>query len=766
MKKFLVAAITLFSITAVHAQIIPPNPPVPPTPSSPLPITSGGTGATSAQAALANLTGQPIFYAANYGVKSDGQTATDVGCTSGSANVTSASFTAANQTTPPQVINIYCGTSVVTTGNTTSGSRVITTLASTTNLAPMQSVTGTNIPAGCYLVAVDVANTRGFLNQECAATGTGNVSLTFINPISTTITNAGAGTATIGTTAGTTVTASRAYFGTDDTTALQSVVQAAGGVSGGAVIMLANGTSMITGTINSASYNSGNWPTNVSLLGQSRGNSVLRWASPNSMADTPGNRAVIYAARGSYAASTHDLVFANFAINMDAATDSPYNYNGSCIRFVMNRNVTITGMKFTGSPATCLGVDNPQRMLITGNIFENNARLGVTGGGSIAILMNETGFNPENMTVTENQIFNSGVFGIMWENFWTTSANPTISDDTNIIGYNYIYYDAFQPNATVTWGIQDSGGYGVQIIGNIVKGPSINTTQYVGIGLGCGDKTCFNTGGGQYGNIANNTVIGMGTPYYFLTAGSNYYSVIGNKAIGGGRSTTGCFAVNNNADGTSRAMTGWVFQNNVGVGCAGGGLVTTAGNTTANVNWTIQNNTFVNNGTVAGNRAGILFATPQTGALISGNRTYDNATGMQQYGLQVATGVALTGLFVTDNDFTGNSSAGINASGTMTGVFSNNLGMPAPTISGCSATAPTGNGDIGTYTSGTAGTCATTITPFGTANVIANNGWLCTAFDKTTTANIQTQTAYTTTSATISGTTASADVVAFSCRMW
>lgn len=732
------------------------------------PGSGGPTADDIANYTISKITNAAVLYASNYGVVANGKTATDVGCTSGSASITSASFTPANQTTPPQVINIYCGTNAATTGTTTSGSRVITSLGSTTGLAPMQSVVGTNIPAGCYLVAVDTTNSRGFLNQSCAATGSGSVSLTFINQISTTITTAGNGVATIATAAGTTASASRAHFGTDDTDAWRAAITAAGGVSGTnyAQVIGPSGVSMITGTINDPSYNSGNWPASVSLVGQQRDVSVLRWASAQSMGDSPGLRAVVWAVRGSYAASSRDVVFANYTIDLSAATDSPYNYNGSCFRFVMNRNVTITNMKFIGSPATCLGIDNPQRMLVHGNIFENNARLGTTGGGSIAILFNETIFNPEDMIVSNNHIYNTGVFGVMWENFWTTSANPTISDDTVIVTGNHIYYDAFQPNATVVYGIQDSGGFGSIITNNFVKGPAINSTQFVGIGMACGDKSCFNTGGGFSPRISNNTVIGMGTPYYFLTAGSNNGMVENNYAEGGGRSTTGCFAVNNNADGTSRAMTGWTFRQNKGINCAGGGLVTTAGNATANVNWTIQNNFFANNGTVGGSRAGILFSTPQNGALISGNRAYDNSTGMQQYGLQAATGVALTNLFVTGNDFTGNGVAAVNAAGTMTGVFSNNLGMPAPTISGCSATTPTGNGTIGTYTSGTTGACDVTITPFGTSNIIANNGWLCTAFDRTTTANIHTQTAYTTTTATISGTTTSGDVIAFKCDAW
>ncbi|MDI3564779.1 hypothetical protein [Bradyrhizobium sp. Arg816] len=702
-----------------------------------------------------------VFNVKDYGAKVDGKTVTDLGATNGSANVTSSSFTAADV---GKVINAYIGTSVTTTGNTASGSRVITGLASTTGIAPLQSVVGTNVPAGAYVVAVDTTNARVFFNQEVEASGTGNVSLTFINQVPTSILSAGAGTATLNVAASTTVTATRAYYGTDDSAAIGAAVVAAG-TNGGGLVVLGNGTSMITTQINPVAYNSGNWPSNVSLTGQSRSASVLRWASPNSMADTAGNRAVIYSIHGAHSAALHDCNFEKFAIDMGAAIDSPYNYNGTAMRLVMNRNVTIRDVKFVGTPATCLGVDNPQRLLITGCLFENCARLGVTGGGSIALLLNENVRDPESFIVSNNQIFNSGCFGVMWENFFTTSANPTISDDNAIVIGNYIYYDAFQPNNTMVYGIQDAGGWGSQIIGNVIKGPSANTTQFVGIGMAAGDKTTFNTGGGQTLRIADNTVIGMGTPIYLLTAGSKDIIVDGNFVTQGGRSTTGGIAINNNADGTSRAMNNVNIRNNVCFGNAGAGICSTLGPATANTNWTIQNNTCFNNGTVGGNRAGILFATPQTGAIISGNRCYDNGTGMQQFGLQIASGVAVTGALVADNDFTGNASAGVSALGTITGIFQGNKGMPAPSISG-NGTTPTGNGDIGTYTSNVTGTCTVVVTPFGTSNIIAENGYVGSAFDKTTPANAHLQTAYTTTSATFSGSTTTGDVIAFNLRMF
>lgn len=80
---------------------------------------------------------------------------------------------------------------------------------------------------------------------------------------------------------------------------------------------------------------------------------------------------------------------------------------------------------------------------------------------------------------------------------------------------------------------------------------------------------------------------------------------------------------------------------------------------------------------------------------------------------------------------------------------------PAPSISGCSAGSQTGGQTAGTYASGTTGSCAVTLT----FNTTAPNGWTCSGSDITTTADTQTQTGYTTTSCTLTGTTVSADVI-------
>lgn len=77
------------------------------------------------------------------------------------------------------------------------------------------------------------------------------------------------------------------------------------------------------------------------------------------------------------------------------------------------------------------------------------------------------------------------------------------------------------------------------------------------------------------------------------------------------------------------------------------------------------------------------------------------------------------------------------------------------TISGCSLTVPLGGAWAGSFKSGITGTCTITITP----GMTATNGFVCPAKDLTTPADEPKQTAYTTTTCTLSWTTVSGDLI-------
>ncbi|MFZ3343379.1 MAG: hypothetical protein WA213_21050 [Terriglobales bacterium] len=89
------------------------------------------------------------------------------------------------------------------------------------------------------------------------------------------------------------------------------------------------------------------------------------------------------------------------------------------------------------------------------------------------------------------------------------------------------------------------------------------------------------------------------------------------------------------------------------------------------------------------------------------------------------------------------------------------------TVSGCSATTTVGGASAGQFDSGTTGTCTVTITFNGATGLTAPNGWYCApANDFTTPADSLKQTASTTTTATLSGTTVSGDVINFGCTAY
>src|ERR1700683_361423 len=87
------------------------------------------------------------------------------------------------------------------------------------------------------------------------------------------------------------------------------------------------------------------------------------------------------------------------------------------------------------------------------------------------------------------------------------------------------------------------------------------------------------------------------------------------------------------------------------------------------------------------------------------------------------------------------------------------MAIGTQTVSGCSLTGAVGGASAGSFARGTSGTCTVTITP----GITATHGYTCDSHDITTTADTIKQTAYSTTTATISGTTVSGDTVTWSC---
>jgi hypothetical protein len=109
------------------------------------------------------------------------------------------------------------------------------------------------------------------------------------------------------------------------------------------------------------------------------------------------------------------------------------------------------------------------------------------------------------------------------------------------------------------------------------------------------------------------------------------------------------------------------------------------------------------------------------------------------------------------------SSVGSNGVATFPAIISGGTLFSA---TGCSASSTVGGASAGQFVSGVTGTCTLTITMGG--SIVAPHGWSCRANDLTTNANSSTwsQTASTTSTATIAGNTTSGDVISFDCMAY
>ena len=146
----------------------------------------------------------------------------------------------------------------------------------------------------------------------------------------------------------------------------------------------------------------------------------------------------------------------------------------------------------------------------------------------------------------------------------------------------------------------------------------------------------------------------------------------------------------------------------------------------------------------------------------AGNTNLNSGNGSTAVTVNATGTTAGTGGFIVYNGgatptakFTVTGSGNVTAAGFIQGTVIGSTGTVS--VSGCSLSAAVGGKSVGQFTSGTAGTCTVTITP----GITATNGFYCKANDLTTTTDTLVQTASTTTTCTISGTTASGDVINF-----
>lgn len=157
-------------------------------------------------------------------------------------------------------------------------------------------------------------------------------------------------------------------------------------------------------------------------------------------------------------------------------------------------------------------------------------------------------------------------------------------------------------------------------------------------------------------------------------------------------------------------------------------------------------------GAAAGSQAGKIIADAQAGLTAASGLVYDFGAHPTVGGV-IGSVANNLGSLLSAGHITNPSSVA-----TVTSIVTQLNGL-VQAINTTPPASASGGASAGKFASGTTGTCTVTITP----GITATNGFTCDAHDLTTPADVINQTATSTTTATISGTTASGDVVTWKC---
>lgn len=695
-----------------------------------------------------------------YGATGNGLSLIDITTSATSATISSASyvFTSADNN---KNISINMGTSSSQTATTVNLSNVITNLSGAQNLKTGMLITGSGIPGGAKITRVLSTTT---LQMSVAATAGANPTLTFIPIVNTTISSTSGGSAILATTANSSVSGGgSATFGTDDASSFQSTINAVSAAGGGTIKLPSNVTFIIGAPLT--------WLSKVSLIGEGL-SSRIYWLSLTDMAG-----GLIQGLSANYAAPYSFLTFENFSMDLIAATDASYTVAAKAFYMQFVKDSIFQNLYINGSPASSIGIDYLSDVIITANILNDCGRLntgGQIGGACVGIGVSNTANYVERSNVINN-IMNGGngtTYGVFYECF---NCNSGGSSSATNIGYNRIIGNyvsmGFENGNGGYAGIADDGTKHIIITGNTVETEATTGSNARGIAL---ILSADNGPPGLYDLIADNQINGMNNgidaDYSNLNAATDVsLQILNNKVLNDQGSGIVVLTSGTSANTPKNIM---ISGNQVG---SSGGTGYLFSGTAPIVDLSFTNNMGYNNAQTTGTatrKSGVSINVPITRARILGNVFFDNSMSTQLYGMIFNTG-AVTGI-IENNDFTGNATSAFNfpSTGSFTGIVDNNAGTPVPLISGCgTVTGISGNGDIGQFTAN-ATSCTATITPYGTTKIIANNGYVCngndltSAFVPATGLGLITQTASTTTSATLFGLVNSSDIINFNCKAW
>jgi hypothetical protein len=309
----------------------------------------------------------------------------------------------------------------------------------------------------------------------------------------------------------------------------------------------------------------------------------------------------------------------------------------------------------------------------------------------------------------------------------STSASGTIA---NSVAVGYLAGSGLQNGASgdVVVGYQ-AGQYA----------STITTAVLIGANAGAGTSSTANSGNGQ-------TAVGYGALQNAST--TTFDTAVGYEALNGLTTAAGNVAV-----GTNALLLDQTGANNSSVGQSALRYITTGNNTAlgyqsgAFISGGATQNTGTTNGVFVGYNAFPLAATDANEIVVGATATGNGSNT-----------VTVGNSSVTDF-YPGNGSANDHAK-SLYHSAALIAGGSTPTLSGtCTTSTQVGGNTAGSFEASC--TAQTVIVTFATT---APNGWVCNAQDETTPADTLTQTAHSTTSCTLSGTTASNDNVVFSAR--
>jgi Right handed beta helix region len=604
------------------------------------------------------------------GVQCNGATLTDVTTTASSAIVSSASYTFV----PADVgksITVGAGGNLATTGSPVIGT-IALGVASVTGVVVGDYVYGPGTISPNTRVMAIAGNTLT-LTQPASANGSA-VGITIAHILNTTIASVSGGQASLAATPATSISGTaQVTFGSNDYPGIAAAVSAASAAGGGAV-NLPRGMCVIAQSIYV--------PTKVSVLGMGAGETAIKWISPTDQ-QTP-----VFYNNNSYSHSTCTQAvaqaqssynrFSGFEIDDAAATltTGQYYVQAKGVSFPCSFNVTIDHLYVHDTPATGIATDFGYRSLVTSNVVENAGRLGTTQYGSNGIGQGTVDAGGDSYVIADNIIINPAHYGAYVESQAagvTTNSVVSITGNTVLAGPNTS--DAVTGAAGIGAGIGNSGSAGAVITGNHIVGFGgyTGSNQWMGISV---DSGTLNTGAGAATVIAGNTVENTfeGIQIFYLNAppatGVTARSVISGNVVTGAQD----FGIRVVPFASGSQLDAISITGNTVSGSSSGGIGVVGSGTASNI--TIADNVLNNNGATvvtAYRQAGIAIGASTTGLNIHNNRAYDNGTGTQKYGLGINAGVTITGN-IQGNDFTGNATAAVLNSGTLTAWVSGNKG--------------------------------------------------------------------------------------------